>query len=143
LKNAAEHRLDANQPEQVVRDELPLIAFGRAPFVADVQRRLPEQAHRRKRLRRGAPVEEIEVRDAEVPVARIARPEGHDALGVVERKPADEDRVDEGEDCVVRGNPERQRHDRDEREPAVLDEQANGKAKVLQQPHDSPPARET
>ncbi len=56
------------------------------------------------------------------------------AVGIVERQPADQHGVDEGEHRGVDADAERQRQRRDEREPFVFDEQADGELKVLPEP---------
>ena len=91
---------------------------------------------RRERLRRGAPVLEVEVGDAHVAIAhRIARAERHDPIGIVERQPANQDGVDEGEDRGIHADAESQRDGGDEREPLVLDEQTDRELKVLPEAH--------
>ena len=54
---------------------------------------------------------------------------------VLEGHSPDEHRVYEGEYGVVGGNTERQRDGRDQREPPILEEEANREAKVLEQAH--------
>src|SRR5207248_2595889 len=68
-------------------------------------------------------------------IAIVARPERHDAIGMRERERAKQRGVHEREHGVVHANTERQRDDRGERDPAVLDEHPGAEPKILPEPH--------
>jgi hypothetical protein len=56
-------------------------------------------------------------------------------IGIVERKTADEDGVHECEHGIVHADAERQRDGCHRREPAVLEQEPDGKSDVLQEAH--------
>ena len=65
--------------------------------------------------------------------ARVDAAEYDDALGVWIRVWMEDDAVEETENRRVHTDPERKAHDSDGGEPAILEESANGVAKVLQE----------
>ena len=68
-------------------------------------------------------------------MARVPRPDRHDAIGLVEWQAADQDGVDEGEHRAVHADAEREGDHGDGAEPAILHEEADGKTKILQKAH--------
>ena len=114
--------LGANQPERVRRDVSAVVAFGRCALLADVERRLTHQRDVRKALRRLPPIEEVVVRHAESPAARVLCPQRDDLIGIRERNAAQKDGVDEREDGAVGADAERKREDGDSGHPSPFDE---------------------
>jgi len=74
----------------------------------------------------------VPVREAVPPrLARIRAQELDQLLRLSHRQHAEHERVDQAEDCRVRTDAERQRHDGNRREPVLFDEHPNGKSEVL------------
>jgi hypothetical protein len=72
-ESAAEDSLGTNQTECVRRDVSAVVAFRRCALLADVERRLTHQRDVRKAFRRLPYIEEVVVRHAESPAARVLR----------------------------------------------------------------------
>jgi len=132
---AAEQRLLADQPERVGRHIRTLESLGCASFIADVHRLAAVRGERRQRPVRGPIVLEVRIRHAPVPIAGVARADGHDAIGIVERQTTNEHGVDEREHRRVDADAERERDHGHPREPAILHEEAERKTQVLQPAH--------
>jgi hypothetical protein len=139
---AADYRALADQLEHVGRLIRALKLLGRPPFVADVDERAEKQGEAGKGAAAFAPVEEVEARDARRPRPCIEHSERDDPLRFAERQAANQHRVDDREHRRVHADAQRQRRRRDRREPAILDEQPRGVAKVLPQGHRGPSVRD-
>ena len=77
-------------------------------------------------------VEEVVVRHAESPAARVLRTQRDDLIGVGERNAAQKDGIDEREDGAVRADAERKREDGDSGHPSPFDEHSRSELNVLE-----------
>ena len=138
-KRAALHGFDADQIEGIRRDEPARIRFRQPVVAADDHRAALNQRDAGKRAACATPVLEVLKRHAESASTRIAHVEPHDPVWSIEGEPSKKHGVDEGEHGAVGADPERQRRERRERNPAVLDQPSRGKAQILQNAHIRPP----
>jgi hypothetical protein len=88
-------------------------------LVADAEGDRKHERHAGKTGRRPLPVVEIGIAHAELPVARIPHRDRDQAIGVLERKTSQENRVDDGDQAGRGGNPERKRENGNERRLSI------------------------
>jgi hypothetical protein len=139
-KASSERGLLPDDVEPVRGDVDARILLGDGIVRAEVHAAVEDDRHSGECPARPLPVLEILQRHAEVAPPGVARVEHHDAVGIVERKPPEEDRIDNREHRAVGADAERERGDGGEREPPVLDQAARGEAQILQEAlHVRPP----
>ena len=127
----AEHGLDANEVEGVRGNETARIRLRQLGARADDHRAGLDGRHPGKRATGGRPVVKVLKRHASSAAARVARVDPHDPIGPVKRQASQQDRVDKREHCTVGANPERERGNRCQREPAIFDEATKREADIL------------
>ena len=80
-----------------------------------------------------APVREVGERGGHLkpPALRDGLPHLHQSAGLLERKRAEQQRIDHAEDGAVGADAERERDDGDQREAGILQQRAQAVAQVL------------
>ena len=136
----AQERRHAEDAEEVGRDAQTQELLGLAQR-GEVHRDLVERGDRLERAVARAPVEEVLGLDHVRRVAvRRNLPDHDQAVLVVKRQGAEQDRVHHGENCRARADPEREGGHGDERERGTLPEHAPAVARVLRDALDGAPA---
>jgi hypothetical protein len=134
---APEDWRDADHLEVVRRNVGPRVLLRDAPLVAHVEGAAEDERHAGQRPRRGPPVVEVQERDAGLLAADVARQDHRQLFGFGKRHAPQEHGVDDGEDGVVGADSEGEDDHSREREPAVLQEEADCVPEVLEQAHGS------
>ena len=131
-EGSSERGCFTNEVEAVGRDIDARILFRVTVVGADVQTAVEHQRHPRKCLAGALQVVEVLKRIAEGAASCITPVDPHDPIGFVEGQTPQQDRVHQREHRAVGADAQRERGDRREREPPILDEPPGGEANVLQ-----------